>query len=1183
MGNVSCVETPDLQVHSTDKVTLHEIQCRRANQSEYKKAKNQEIYYKFLITCKFSVNSPEIETIKAVYTRDQIFDSVKLHKAFPMVHSSDLSSGFMEDIGTVVCQENTACTHQFEMMLPAALTDRMMFGFLLDENNVVMAKVRGAVLVEGELELLHSIPDVVDSERVSRRIGIERMSRMNVSAQFDIPRSMRLQNAMKKFQAVAKPKSEFIASTDGVKLSYRQYQSDGLDDQKAILVMIAANGQHYDYIASEVSKSYNIISFVLELRGFGQSGGLKGYSPTKDQVFVDIKVFIQYLKVNFDGLPVFLCGHYFQGGLVLNYLGWRQREPVDAAIFISPHFGYMAGDSINFKSLDSLKSSRRSSMNQNSSTVSSFNNLLQRYSSQDEIIHHDDARVESTFMDLASSNIAKACNAVNPKKLFEKIDTQFGFWVGECEEIIVPDKIVNFPKRSSVRSTVNIIPKASHIDVILQISTTLGEWIEATASRDVPTRKLQAGEKSPRDDESGPAPFKHPVLFDYDLVTRTYNDLKLDCGKSSFLVANDGFNIRYRVFMPQQSDDRVQANVILFQMDFKLILPWLLSCKLPVAVYAVELRGIDNSSIVHSTDVILGDIRLFVCHLKFNNPDIPLLIGGHGFGASACINYSNWRYREPVNGYLFISPLIDYLSLNTADSGMVKTHNMIKLYTVDEQKHWFNTMRSSASVKLLTTFNSALNSAAASTQNSNTNSPLGSLCQISDSSSITISQPLWGALTCKNVQSLFGNMEVPFGLYLGSEDELTCAHQFVSMVEQQTDKVYLKDLQVMRGSSHMSSLITASAHIVPFIKKFIKIVSPKLSFKMRNPKLSQFEKVQFIGRGSFGKVYLVRHIESDRYYAMKVLSKSQIFKLNEVKHVITERNILSDLNSQYVVSFVGSMQDGHNLYILMEYVIGGELFTQLTLRKCFNVDTARFYAAEVVLFLEHLHSNQIIYRDIKPENILIDAMGHIKFTDFGFAKYLRKRTFTFCGTPQYMAPEIIINAELGRRGLGYSFAVDFYSLGILIFEMLVGQTPFHDLNVKDVYRKILYGQVEFPWSMDPDAKDLIRLLLTKNPSKRLGVNGIEEIKNHKWFQSINWEQLRRREIAPPFIPRFTHAADTRNFIPWKSGQKNVRGDEYDQAGLDTACNRDQEDSKKVADDVGQSRENDDYGNAFDQF
>jgi serine/threonine protein kinase len=189
---------------------------------------------------------------------------------------------------------------------------------------------------------------------------------------------------------------------------------------------------------------------------------------------------------------------------------------------------------------------------------------------------------------------------------------------------------------------------------------------------------------------------------------------------------------------------------------------------------------------------------------------------------------------------------------------------------------------------------------------------------------------------CRNISKLFQDLEVPFGFWVGDDDELVRADKIVALVKKASMSLPLKEVQVVPFASHIGNLINSTAYLAPFLRRFTKIVAPSLSFKLRNPVLEDFEKVQFIGRGSFGRVYLVRHKISDKYFALKVLNKTDVIKSNEVKHVLSERNILRDLNSSFVVSFVGSFQDERHLYILMEYVIGGELFTQLSLRKRFT-------------------------------------------------------------------------------------------------------------------------------------------------------------------------------------------------------------------------------------------------------
>ncbi|ORX59159.1 Pkinase-domain-containing protein [Piromyces finnis] len=289
-------------------------------------------------------------------------------------------------------------------------------------------------------------------------------------------------------------------------------------------------------------------------------------------------------------------------------------------------------------------------------------------------------------------------------------------------------------------------------------------------------------------------------------------------------------------------------------------------------------------------------------------------------------------------------------------------------------------------------------------------------------------------------------------------------------------------------------------------------------------KLDDFVIMQTLGTGSFGRVHLVKHKETGKYYAMKVLVKRQIIESKQVEHTINEKKILESLNHPYMVNLVGSFKDNRNLYIVLEYVCGGELFSYLRQCKRLPNHVARFYAAQVVLAFEHLHSNDIIYRDLKPENLLIDKNGNIKITDFGFAKHVPDVTWTLCGTPDYLAPEII-------QSKGYGKAVDWYALGVLIYEMLAGFPPFYDEDQMRLYERILEGRLRWPSYFDPAAKDLIKRLLSPDLTKRYGnlKSGSADIKKHKWFSEIDWKKLAEVKVKAPYIPPFTSEGDASNF------------------------------------------------------
>ncbi|KAJ9641727.1 cAMP-dependent protein kinase catalytic subunit [Knufia peltigerae] len=306
--------------------------------------------------------------------------------------------------------------------------------------------------------------------------------------------------------------------------------------------------------------------------------------------------------------------------------------------------------------------------------------------------------------------------------------------------------------------------------------------------------------------------------------------------------------------------------------------------------------------------------------------------------------------------------------------------------------------------------------------------------------------------------------------------------------------------------------------------------------------LTDFEMKRTLGTGSFGRVHLVQSKHNTRFYAIKVLKKAQVVKMKQIEHTNDERKMLSRVKHPFLITLWGTFQDSKNLYMVMDFIEGGELFSLLRKSQRFPNPVAKFYAAEVTLALEYLHSQNIIYRDLKPENLLLDRHGHIKITDFGFAKDVPDITWTLCGTPDYLAPEVVASK-------GYNKSVDWWSLGILIFEMLCGFTPFWDGGspVK-IYENILKGRVKYPPYIHHDAQDLLVQLITADLTKRLGNlhGGPSEIKNHAWFAEVTWERLVKKDIDAPYVPPVKGGAgDASQFdkYPEETEQYGSRGED----------------------------------------
>jgi serine/threonine protein kinase len=293
-----------------------------------------------------------------------------------------------------------------------------------------------------------------------------------------------------------------------------------------------------------------------------------------------------------------------------------------------------------------------------------------------------------------------------------------------------------------------------------------------------------------------------------------------------------------------------------------------------------------------------------------------------------------------------------------------------------------------------------------------------------------------------------------------------------------------------------------------------------------------FEQMRCLGKGAFGTVHLVKQAATGRLYAQKQFKKASITVHKRlIEQTRTERNILESVNRHpFVVKLYYAFQDQEKLYLILEYAQGGELFHHLAMERMFSEDVAAFYMAEMVLALEHLHQNvRVIYRDLKPENCLLDTEGHLLLTDFGLSKVALdgedERANSILGTIEYMAPEVV-------EGKPYDFTVDWWGLGAIGFDLLTGSPPFGGNNYAKIQQNIVKAKLQLPYFLGPDAKDLLTRLLRKEPHKRLGGTTSKEIKAlkaHRFFRKIDWKKLEKRECEPPIQPVITDPELAENF------------------------------------------------------
>merc|ERR1712079_910134 len=348
--------------------------------------------------------------------------------------------------------------------------------------------------------------------------------------------------------------------------------------------------------------------------------------------------------------------------------------------------------------------------------------------------------------------------------------------------------------------------------------------------------------------------------------------------------------------------------------------------------------------------------------------------------------------------------------------------------------------------------------------------------------------------------------------------------QAIEGVKKKLDETKDIDHSALAGDEEMKDSIDETD---PFETIFAKRGEVQKKSESKKMTFENFEFLKVLGKGTFGKVILCREKSSNLLYAIKILKKEVIIKKDEVEHTMTENRVLQSTRHPFLIGLKYSFTTQDRLCFVMEYVNGGELFFHLSRERQFTEDRTRFYGAEIISAIDYLHKRGIIYRDLKLENLLLDKDGHIKIADFGLCKediQWGKTTKTFRGTPEYLAPEVLEDHEYGQ-------AVDWWGVGVVMYEMVVGRLPFYNRDHDILFELILMEEVRFPRTLSAEVKELLGGLLVKEPLRRL-VGGPEDataVKTHPFFNSINWSDLEKKRITPPFKPQVVSETDTRYF------------------------------------------------------
>lgn len=347
---------------------------------------------------------------------------------------------------------------------------------------------------------------------------------------------------------------------------------------------------------------------------------------------------------------------------------------------------------------------------------------------------------------------------------------------------------------------------------------------------------------------------------------------------------------------------------------------------------------------------------------------------------------------------------------------------------------------------------------------------------------------------------------------------------------------YISNQNIMVAEETVCGVLSRKdiEQVVGSIDRLGKALPPKPPKLDLSIKLKDLEKFRILGVGTFGKVWLVSHRVTNIPYALKMLNKKEIIGHHQVEGVIREKNIMSSIDHPFVVNLIATFQDPRSLYMLIELVQGGELFSVIHTETRDGLPNAnsRFYAACILESLSHLHHRHICYRDLKPENILIDGLGYCVLVDLGFAKIVMDKTYTLCGTPEYLSPEIILSK-------GHDKGVDYWAFGVLVFEMIVGRSPFYSYGTDQVslFKRIVQVKYAFPPGgvVIPQAQDLIQRLIIRRQANRLGclARGDMDVRDHAWFSIIDVDKLLKKKIPSPWIPQIKDPLDASHFDSYR--------------------------------------------------
>ena len=1057
-------------------------------------------------------------------------------------------------------------------------------------RNIVLAKGCLNFQMNSDLELTvpKAVQDFLMQTKVSLAPIVQAARDGTVLAMFD---ESGILDILLQDRLIPKPPVQYIIGGEDACLAYRVFQPANADCIVAnLIVMDDPNFAFSAVWASQVAHRFPIRVLVCDLRGFGMSGGRRGWSSSKTQLYKDIRSMVRMVQANSEA-PIFLAGYLFSGGLVLNYSGWRARERVDGYLFLATGMESPIHDDSN------------GCWTRETQTVLQ-KTIFKSGQSVTLLFNEESFCLLPRLVESVSGNTMAALQCDSIRRAYTHISQPKMMILGDADEAISVNGICEL-LGSKLRHIIK--SGANHYGTLTSCHTDIGQWIVGLQS-DHPflsSATIRASLNS-RDSccsntfgstidcsnasQISQLDFLTSELHDWrqceknllEPMVKRAQSMCLNSASNMHIEMEDGTFLRYQVFEPPFMSRTIACLVFLAPAEYSAMLPDLAK-KNSVKCYRIDMSpNHKNDFEEDEMSSIWKNLCRMTQFVRANNAGLPIFLGGLAFGASLVLNYAGWPEHDICNGYLFLSPIpnptrpsnrkvVQDLLVSSIDlpppppppPAMQKNTGNKSCRRNSIAKSWISAIlpktgesKGEGGNSVKTFHESKAKNPADSDISKKTQSLPRMLAKVTSFISrrprthqpdyslnfslvdVKVGRTFLEASLVEDISAvkITQIIDAPVMVVLGAKDQLVRTDILYAQLAA-TFRPPFQTILTIPDAMNISVAAASEGPVGAWISQIAQLSSNTITRTLKDVRMSDLEPLELIGQGSFGRVWLVRHRGLGRFMALKVFSKQAIIDSRQVRQVCREREIMAAIsasNNPFVVPYVGAFQDATRLFILMDFIIGGELYTRMTLRHPEGLPSEEvcFYLAEIIVALQSLHRQGIIYRDLKPENVLLDSLGHVRLADFGFAKRLDRQsgTSSFCGSPYYIAPEMLRSSE-------YTFSVDLWSLGVLAFEMLTGSPPFRGRTANEVYRKILFDHPRFSPSgeINPDAKDLIMALLDQNTEGRLR---LDQVRKHRFFKTIDWEKVESRQITPPYRPSFSCDYDSSNFAKFTADPSN---------------------------------------------